>query len=145
MSASDRREFRATKGASVAPPAPAGIAPDPTVPALKVVPPETSEQAAQRQWETLELQARAEREGVKVESLKPREAPRENWRDKLAKQAPPPSPAYAGLYHLTGGHFFMTADEVAPPDSFIELNAADGKHVTDRGIGVRVGSAAPKT
>jgi len=139
VSASDRRELRAQKAASIAPSAPEVTEPV-RAPALKVVAEPTAEELQQQEWALLELKARAAQQGVTPESLAPKPPAKENWREKLVSQAPAPSPVYAGLYHLTGGSLWTMSGEVAPPDSYIQLRAVDGKHVTDRGIGVRVSS-----
>ena len=113
-------------------------------PLLRAVATPTPEAAAaglrQAEWQRLEREARAKRLGVTVDSLDVVESPEENWRESLPEEQPAADPLYAGIYRIVGGHVCMNAGEMltAKPGTKVRLGAADGRAVTELGIGVRI-------
>jgi hypothetical protein len=106
---------------------------------LRVVAPATPEQNRQAEWKTLAREAKAEALGIRVEDLPEEIELVENWRDKLPKPKAPAHESFAGLYHLNGGNVWMNSGEVAQHGTVVRLNAEDGRHITIRSIGIRVG------
>jgi hypothetical protein len=109
-------------------------------PKLHVVAEPTPEEKQKQWWAAKEREARAKSLGVPVESLFPLPTEvEENWREVEA-QREAADPQYAGLYHLTGGAVCMGPGKkaYAKPGTYVRLNAEDGKHITERQIGVWV-------
>jgi hypothetical protein len=108
---------------------------------LRAVAEPTAEELQKQWWAAREREARAKQLGVSVEQLAPLPSQiEENWEQESQVHREPADPQYAGLYHLTGGAVCMNAagNKYARPGTYVRLNAEDGKHVTERQIGVWV-------